>query len=100
MMLFKYLDIFTGSCKHRDYVRELWHKRGIEVAMERVDVGLINQMIEPGKWRNKKTSRIYEVVGCVLNATNAMDGQIMVHYGETFVREIGEFKEKFEKVQN
>lgn len=53
-------------------------------------------------WRHKKTGNIYEVSYMeVINCTNAQDGQIMVLYkrgGKTFVREINEFKEKFEPV--
>lgn len=57
-------------------------------------------------FKHKKSGRIYEVISDnIINATNNIDGQIMVMYiGEkkdgsgigTFVREINEFNEKFE----
>lgn len=59
------------------------------------------------KYKHKKSGRIYEVVSkSIVNATNAVDGQIMIMYiGEkkdgsgrgVFVREADEFHEKFEK---
>ncbi|NCB40770.1 MAG: hypothetical protein EOM80_18585 [Erysipelotrichia bacterium] len=52
-------------------------------------------------YRNKKTGGIYHVIGFVINATNAQDGQSMVLYdgnGMMFCREKSEFFEKFEAV--
>ena len=59
------------------------------------------------KYKHKKSGRIYEVVSeKIINATNNVDGQMMVMYiGEkkdgsgkgVFVREADEFYEKFEK---
>jgi hypothetical protein len=59
-------------------------------------------------YKHKKSGRIYEVVSKkIINATNNVDGQIMVMYiGEkkdgsgkgVFVREFNEFHEKFEKI--
>lgn len=58
------------------------------------------------KYRHKKSGRIYEVISMnIINATNKDDGLIMVLYeGEKkdgtgvgkFVRELNEFKSKFE----
>lgn len=48
---------------------------------------------------NKKNENIYQVIGTVINATNANDGQKMVLYfckeGNGYVRSLEEFKEKF-----
>lgn len=52
-----------------------------------------------GDYRHKKTGNIYKVTGTALNSTDDRDGQRMVIYtrgGKTFVREAGEFREKFE----
>lgn len=51
-------------------------------------------------WNAKhlKTGNVYRVTGEAINATNAQDGQNMVIYerdGKRFVREAGEFIEKF-----
>lgn len=65
-------------------------------------------------WRNKKTGKLYQVLQKVINTTNEVDGQEMVHYIEyngvtvsprkpgtiSFVREINEFKEKFEQIKD
>ena len=51
--------------------------------------------------RNIKTDNLYVINGTALNCTNANDGQVMVIYAnetQEFVREITEFKEKFEAV--
>lgn len=48
---------------------------------------------------NKKNNNTYNVMGIVINATNANDGQKMVLYfckdGNGYVRSVEEFKEKF-----
>ena len=53
-----------------------------------------------GYFKHIKTGKIYNAVGCAINATNANDGQTMVVYrnddNNYFTREINEFKEKFE----
>ncbi|MGL4452418.1 MAG: hypothetical protein ACRCTZ_14695 [Sarcina sp.] len=50
--------------------------------------------------KNKKNKNDYRVVGKLINATNANDGQVMVLYfckeGNAYVRSLEEFKEKFE----
>lgn len=50
--------------------------------------------------KNKKNQNDYRVVGKLVNATNANDGQLMVLYvckeGNVYVRSLDEFKEKFE----
>lgn len=64
-------------------------------------------------FKNKKTGKLYIVLGAVQNSTNEQDGQHMIRYarladylrncGEIFqeyVREIHEFSEKFEPVEN
>ncbi len=61
-------------------------------------------------YKHKKSGRIYEVVSeKIINATNNVDGQMMVMYiGEkkdgsgkgVFVRESAEFHEKFERHGN
>ena len=54
------------------------------------------------RFRNKKNQKLYTVLNMdVINCTNAVDGQQMVLYtidGLQFVREYGEFMEKFEKL--
>jgi len=49
---------------------------------------------------NKKTGNNYAVLGLITNATNAVDGQLMVAYidgkGSRYCREISEFVNKFE----
>lgn len=49
--------------------------------------------------KNHKTEGIYLFIGEAINATNAQDGQRMAAYvqdGTLYVREMDEFKEKFE----
>ena len=52
-------------------------------------------------YKNKKNKKPYTVLNMdVINCTNEVDGQRMVLYtidGRQFVREYGEFMEKFEK---
>ena len=54
------------------------------------------------KYRNKKNQKNYYVLNMeVINCTNEVDGQRMVLYtieGRQFVREYGEFMQKFEKL--
>lgn len=48
---------------------------------------------------HKKTGNVYEVLGEVINATNAQSGQKMFLYsrdGKYYVREVEEFGTKFE----
>jgi CTP synthase (UTP-ammonia lyase) len=57
----------------------------------------------PAHYRNKKTGKIYSTMMTVYNATNYADNELMVLYhnrniDKTFVREITEFEEKFEYV--
>jgi hypothetical protein len=55
------------------------------------------------KVKHLKTGNIYEVVGEAIDATNAHRGQEVVIYrrdGQTYVREKGEFWQKFEKEPN
>lgn len=50
------------------------------------------------KATNKKTGNIYNVIGVVTDATNGFEGRDMVLYergGVRYVRELGEFCEKF-----
>ena len=53
---------------------------------------------------HKKTGNKYHLLGELINATNAQDGQIMVLYRndkhQKFVREKTEFWEKFEREPN
>lgn len=52
--------------------------------------------------KHRNTGNIYRVTGEAINATNAQDGQTMVIYerdGRRFVREAGEFMEKFAAMQ-
>ena len=55
-------------------------------------------------YKNKKNEKVYRIIGRVINATNAQDGQVMFLYeqtenrGKLFVREEKEFFEKFEKI--
>jgi hypothetical protein len=54
----------------------------------------------PQSWRNNKNGNIYFVHGVITNATNAVDGQLVVLYEEPnsglqFVREHTEFMDKF-----
>lgn len=52
-----------------------------------------------GSYINKKTGRTYKATEVVTNATNDCDAEQMVYYwsdtGETYVRELKEFLEKF-----
>lgn len=55
----------------------------------------------PVEWIHLKTGTVYKIHTMdVINATNDRDGQVMVLYsnssGKMFVREMEEFKEKFE----
>jgi len=59
------------------------------------------------KYKHLKTGNIYVAFGEVLNSTNEQDGQKMILYYRdgkndisdlVFVREIGEFHSKFERV--
>lgn len=57
------------------------------------------------KYRHKKSGNIYSVnseSGVVINCTNAQAAEKMILYknsdGLTFVREVDEFFEKFEKI--
>lgn len=55
----------------------------------------------PAEWTHLKTGKVYTIHAMdVINATNDRDGQVMVLYlnssGMMFVRELEEFKEKFE----
>ncbi len=56
-----------------------------------------------GTYRNVKNGNLYEVVGTSLNATNANEGQIMIHYrdmdNQAYVRDFDEFVEKFDAVR-
>ena len=49
---------------------------------------------------NKKNKKRYELIKPITNTTNAQDGQLMFLYedenGESFVREINEFQDKFD----
>lgn len=60
-------------------------------------------------FRNKKTGQLYVKLREAVNATNAQDGQKMILYAQVwksgdveakplYVREAGEFNEKFERV--
>lgn len=57
---------------------------------------------EHGYYRNNKNQRIYQVIDVVINTTNKDNEVLMVlYYGlenpfRKFVRELEEFKEKFE----
>jgi hypothetical protein len=52
----------------------------------------------PGIWKNKKKGTLYHATGTKIDCTNANDGKTMVVYGDAYVREVGEFLEKFEFV--
>jgi hypothetical protein len=51
------------------------------------------------RYRNVKTGRVYTWIAVATDATNSRDGQRAVVYmgekGDWFVREEGEFKQKF-----
>ena len=58
-------------------------------------------------YRNKKTGRIYEVMGDARDCTNSRDGRTVVIYRDPFssspscyVRDLSEFSEKFEMVSS
>jgi len=59
-------------------------------------------------FRNKKSKKIYMVLKTGINATNKQDGQVMVEYyaehdvefENPFYREINEFMEKFEEIND
>jgi hypothetical protein len=55
--------------------------------------------IEQGIWKNNKKQIDYLVTGTRYNATNAVNGQVMVEYqdfqGNKYCRELEEFKQKF-----
>lgn len=52
-----------------------------------------------GSYMNKKTGKVYTADEVVTNTTNDCDAQQMVYYwsetGDTYVRELNEFLEKF-----
>lgn len=56
-------------------------------------------MFVKGIYRNKKKGSLYHAYGMKINCTNAQDGQLMVEYGEAYVREVDEFLEKFELIE-
>lgn len=55
-----------------------------------------------GRWRSRKNGRTYVARELVTDATNASADRQMVLYedgvGRPFVRELGEFLEKFERM--
>lgn len=57
-------------------------------------------------FRNKKTQQYYKVESIAIDATNARDGSTVVVYRRSstyspiFVRDMDEFKEKFEEVND
>jgi len=62
----------------------------------------IRDYIILGEWKHIKSGEIYTVTGMRVNTTNSSDGHLMVEYqgkGLKFVRELKEFKKKFEKVE-
>lgn len=59
------------------------------------------------RWRHKKTGNLYEVLSMAVDCTNARDGTVVVIYYRVgcvdvpqFVREVAEFRAKFEPVEN
>lgn len=65
------------------------------------DIDVLKSKIKSGQHPavvHKKTNHVYTVVGFAINATNKDAGREMIIYErneELFVREIGEFVEKF-----
>lgn len=65
------------------------------------DIDVLKSKIKNGQHPavvHKKTGHVYTVVSFAINATNKDDGREMIIYErneELFVREIGEFVEKF-----
>lgn len=60
-------------------------------------------VVIPAVYRNKKNGEAYHTLHTAYNATNSADNELMVVYYSkkhdmSFVREINEFKEKFEYV--
>lgn len=55
-------------------------------------------------FRHKKTGNIYTIIDTAINCTNFQDGQVMVIYknnnNQIFVREIKEFNDKFERIED
>ncbi len=78
------------------------HSEKLVFVTKKLDSG-----VQLGRWKNKETGTLYDVVRIVTNCTNAQNDQLMVEYqpyeyiGDkipTYVRETNEFLEKFEKV--
>ena len=65
---------------------------------------MTEELLTQSVWKNKKNQKMYVVLGRMINATNAQDGQLMVRYrpvpyedGAEYCRSREEFLEKFER---
>jgi len=93
-------------------VEELQTEAGIKFVnndslVENSEENVMVEDLELGRYLHLKSKTIYYALKVVTNTTNAQDGQKMVHYvkegggvfsSPNFVRELSEFKEKFEKI--